>query len=70
MITDILAWTPGLFELLVILILFGVPVLLVVWFVKSVLRNKKENIRLRLELGKLADQLEQIKKQAESGKKD
>ena len=74
MINDILAfWTPGPNELIVILvvglIVFGIPVLLIVLFVRYFLRNKRENIRLRMELGKLADELEQVRKQAEQNEK-
>ena len=64
MINNILAfWTPGPIEVIVILIFFGIPVVLVILFARYLLRNKRENIRLRLEVGKLADELEQIRKQ-------
>ena len=64
MTNNVLAfWAPGPFELLIVLIVFGIPVILIVWFFKLVLRNKRENIRLRLEVGKLADELEQVRKQ-------
>ncbi len=70
MINNILAfWTPGPIELL-ILILFGIPVLLIILFARFLLRNKRENVRLRLEVGKLAEELEQMRKQVEEGKKD
>ncbi len=63
MINNILAfWTPGPIEFLIILILFGVPVLLIILFFRFLLRNKRENVRLRLEVGKLADELEQVRK--------
>jgi len=63
MIRDILAFgTPGLFELLIVFIVFGITVLLIVLFFRLVLRNKRENVRLRLEVGKLADELEQKRK--------
>ena len=63
MINNIFAfWTPGPIELLIILIFFGVPVVLIILFVRFLLRNKRENIRLRLEVGKLADELEQMRK--------
>ena len=64
MINDILAWAgmPGGWEWIVILVVCGVPILLIVLFVRLVLRNRKENIRLRLEVGKLADELEQERK--------
>jgi len=50
-------------ELLIVLIVFGIPVVLAIKFFRLMLRNKNENIRLRLEVGKLADELEQIRKQ-------
>jgi hypothetical protein len=54
---------PGPYELLVILIVSLIPVVLVIWFARFLLRNKRENVRLRLEVGKLADELEQTRKQ-------
>ncbi len=64
MINNILAfWTPGPIEFLIILIFFGIPVLLIILFFRFLLRNKNENVRLRLEVGKLADELEQVRKQ-------
>lgn len=75
MVNDILVfWTPGPLELLVILIIslivFGIPVLLIILLVRYALRNKRENVRLRLEVGKLADELEQMRKQKEADGKD
>jgi hypothetical protein len=46
---------------------FAVPILVVIWFVRKTLENKRENVRLRLEVGKLADELEQIRKQQQTG---
>ncbi|MHC4536596.1 MAG: LapA family protein [Planctomycetota bacterium] len=64
MIYNILSfWMPGPYELLVILIVSLIPVVLVIWFARFLLRNKRENVRLRLEVGKLADELEQTRKQ-------
>ena len=64
MIGDILAfWAPGPWELIIIFVFFGVPVLLIILFARFLLRNKRENIRLRLEVGKLADEVEQMRKQ-------
>ena len=72
MISEILAFgMPGAFEWLIILLIFvGIPVLLIVLFFKYLSRGNKERQKLRLELGKLADELEQVRKQAESGKKE
>ena len=71
MINNILAfWTPGPIEWLVILVVFGVPVLLIILFFRFLLRNKRENVRLRLEVGKLADELEQVRKKAGGDEED
>ncbi len=53
----------GHWELLVVLIFSLIPVILVAMFFRLLLRNKRENIRLRLEVGKLADELERVRKQ-------
>jgi len=71
MINNILVfWMPGPIELFIILISFGVPVLLIILFARFLLRNKRENVRLRLEVGKLADELEQVRKKAGGAEKD
>ena len=56
--------------LLVALVVWGIPVVLVVVFLRLLLRNKRENIRLRLDVGKLADELEQVRKQKSAGDGD
>ncbi|MBW7992471.1 MAG: hypothetical protein FVQ84_20990 [Planctomycetes bacterium] len=61
MINNILAFgTPGALEILIVL---SVLALLIILLVRYSLRNKRENIMLRLEVGKLADELEQMRKQ-------
>lgn len=71
MINDSLAYAgPGPIEWLIIILVAGVPVLLIVLFLRFVLRNKRENVRLRLEVGKLADELEQERKKSQGGQKD
>ena len=70
MVNEILAmWMPGIAELLVVvvilLITFVLPIVAIVWIIRSLVRNKKENQRLRLEVGKLADELERARKQNE-----
>jgi hypothetical protein len=68
MISSILAigGIPGGWELIIIfivgLIFYGIPIVLIVMFVKHVVRTDKEMRRLRLEVGKLADELEQVRK--------
>jgi len=68
--TNVLAWTPGLMELLVIFFVFIVPVILIILFAVFILRSNKKRRIVQMELDKLADELEQIKKQAEADKKD
>lgn len=71
MINNILAfWMPGPYELLIILIFVGTPIVLIILFFRLVLRNKRENVRLRLEVGKLADELEQMRKQAQGNEEE
>jgi len=62
--------TIGVIEALIVLIAFAITVVLVILFFLLLLRNKKENIRLRLEVGKLADELEQVRKQKDTEKGD
>ncbi len=50
-------------ELSIVLIVFVIPIVLAIKFFRLMLHNKRENIRLRLEVGKLADELEQARKQ-------
>ena len=58
---------PGAVELVVVILMWVVmavlPILVVIWFARKTMENKRENLRLRLEVGKLADELEQIRKQ-------
>jgi len=63
MINSILAtFIPGILEILIVLIFFSIPIALIVWFLKMLAKQKNENIRLRLEVGKLADELEKARK--------
>ena len=61
---------PGPIELLVIVLVFGIPVLVFVLIVRALLRDRKENVRLRLEVGKLADELEQARKKKKTDEED
>jgi len=54
---------PGPYELLIVLFVLGVPVAVIVLVVRYALRTGRESRRLRLEVGKLADELEQMRKQ-------
>jgi len=65
----LLYWTPGPIEIIVVLIFGIIPVAGIVMLVRYVLGNRRENIRLRLEVGKLADELEQARRgNEEAGK--
>ena len=65
-LAEIMSWV-SFGGLLIILVVFGIPVVLIVLFVKHLVRSNEERRRLRLEVGKLADELEQVRKQKESG---
>jgi hypothetical protein len=52
-------------EILIILIILGIPFALIVLAAKYLLQHRRENIRLRLEVGKLADELERARKKAQ-----
>jgi uncharacterized membrane-anchored protein YhcB (DUF1043 family) len=68
MTADILALgTPSPLEVLIILIVIGVPAFLVF---KYISRGSKERQRVSEELSRLNDELEQMRKQAEQGRKD
>lgn len=60
---------PASGALLIILIVLGVPVVVIVLVVRYALRTGRESRRLRLEVGKLADELEQMRKQAKGAQK-
>lgn len=65
---DLVAFiNPGITETLVVAAMMAVtaaaPILVVIWFARKTLENKRENVKLRLEVGKLADELEQVRKQ-------
>ena len=46
----------------------AIAISVVIWFVKKTIENKRENVKLRLEVGKLADELEQVRKQLQPDK--
>jgi hypothetical protein len=58
--------TVGMAELVVICLLMlamaVVPVLVIFWFARKMVENGRENTRLRLEVSKLAHELEQTRK--------
>jgi hypothetical protein len=69
--TEILAFGfPGGWELLIMSMLFiltwVLPIAVVIYVIRLLICNKRENQRLRLEVGKLADELERARKQNES----
>jgi len=60
---------PGPIELFIILIVLGVPVVVIILAARYALRAGRESRRLRLEVGKLADELEQMRKRPKSAEK-
>ena len=60
---------PGLVEWIIVLIVFGIPLVLVVLLVKYTLRERRENIRLRLEVGKLADEVQIMRQKLKPSEK-
>ena len=48
---------------IVFIVKFVIPVVLIILIIKYIVRSNKEKRRLRLEVGKLADELEQMRKQ-------
>jgi len=71
MINNILGYInmPGGFEWIVMLIMFTVfavlPIWLIVWLIKSILRANKERQKTRMEIFKIADELEKMRKQGD-----
>jgi Flp pilus assembly protein TadB len=58
---------PGAAEWLVIVLLMTltvvVPVLIIMWIIRKLIANDRENRRLRLEVSKLAHEVEEQRKQ-------
>ena len=67
MTSQVLAsFVPGIMELIVVAVTFGLfyilPLAIIIYIIRLLIRNKKENQRLRFEVAKLADELEQMRK--------
>ena len=65
MINEILAfWTPGALELIIIcfisFVVFVIPVALVIFIVVYLVQNNKEKQKLRMEVEKLAEDINHI----------
>ena len=63
-------WTPGPIEILITLIIFGLIAVLPVLLIRSFIKANKERQKLRLEVGKLADELQQMRKQKDDEYKE
>ena len=50
----------GLVELLLVLLVTGLPLLGIIWLIRYLIQARKEHCRLRLEVGKLADQVQRL----------
>jgi len=66
----ILAVAPGGIKWLVIFIFLAILIFLFVLAVRFISKGSKQRQKLQQELGRLADELEQIRRQAEADKKD
>jgi len=65
MVNGILGFMIGPIEWLVVFVMSWVVFALLIWFIRYLVKNKRENQRLRLEVGKLADELERARKKDE-----
>ena len=70
MIENILGFgMPGVIEWIVVLFLglfvLVLPICLFIWLIKSMFRANKERQKTRLEVAKIADELEKIRKQGD-----
>lgn len=72
MIEHVLPFTAAasVIEMLLMLFGLGITIFLVVALVGYILRSNKERRRLRLEVGKLADELERERKKSQGEHKD
>lgn len=57
-----------LFGLLVTIIKWGLIIWGIIWLVRYLKRNSEERQRLRIELGKLAEEVSLIRKELKNGK--
>ncbi len=51
-------------SIIIIALLYGTPILLFVWFVSYLIRAEKERRRLRLEVGRLAEEVALMRQEA------
>jgi len=51
----------GVAEIIIVLLIYLVPLILLVWFVRYMLEMARERRRLRLEVSKLAHELEGLR---------
>ncbi len=68
MINNILGFgTPGAIELIILLFfglfVFVLPICLFVWLITSMLKANRERQKMRIEVAKIGDELEEIRKQ-------
>ncbi len=57
----LLVWILNLLPI----VFFALSVAVVIYVIRLLIRNKRENQRLRMEVGKLADELQRMRKQNE-----
>jgi hypothetical protein len=66
--TTALSITELLAIIVLAIVIYAIPIFAVIWFAKRTIENKRENVKLRLEVGKLADELAQVRKQLQPNK--
>ena len=54
---------PGFFEVIIVILISAIPWILAVWFIKYLVEMSRERRRLRLEVSKLAHELEGLRTQ-------
>ena len=57
----------GILNILGVIVIWGLIIWGIIWLVKYLKRGRQEQQLLRLELGKLADELERMRKKNEPG---
>ena len=57
----------SLLGILVLIVKWGLIIWGIIWMVRYVKRNKEEQLRLRLEVGKLADEVQQLRQELSDG---
>ncbi len=66
--TAALGGTEILIIIVGMIVKYAIPAIIAIWLVKATMENRRENVKLRLEVGKLADELEQVRVQQQANR--